>query len=46
MLTAFGQNMFFADGPTVSFHGFPYPTRMAVVRSGATPIIAEALRWI
>jgi hypothetical protein len=32
MLTAFGQNLYFADGPTVSFHGFPYPTRMAVVR--------------
>lgn len=32
MLTAFGQNLFFADGPTVLFHGFPYPTRMAVVR--------------
>lgn len=32
MLTAFGENCYFADGPTVSFHGFPYPTRMAVVR--------------
>ncbi len=32
MLTAFGQNLYFADGPAVSFHGFPYPTRMAVVR--------------
>jgi hypothetical protein len=32
MLTAFGQDLYFADGPAVSFHGFPYPTRMAVVR--------------
>lgn len=38
MLTAFGQDCYFVDGPAVSFHGFPYPTRMAVVRlsSGAT----------
>lgn len=38
MLTAFGPDIFFVDGPAVSFHGFPYPTRMAVVRlsSGAT----------
>lgn len=37
MLTAFGQDIFFIDGPAVSFHGFPYPTRMAIVRlsSGA-----------
>lgn len=32
MLTPFGQDIFFADGPTVSFYGFPYPTRMVVVR--------------
>lgn len=32
MLTSFGENIYFADGPTVSFYGFPYPTRMAVVR--------------
>jgi hypothetical protein len=38
MLTAFGQDLYFADGPAVSFYGFPYPTRMAVVRlsSGKT----------
>ncbi|MBU6488226.1 MAG: hypothetical protein KGQ57_10405 [Burkholderiales bacterium] len=32
MLTPFDQNIYFADGPAVSFHGFPYPTRMVVVR--------------
>ena len=38
MLTAFGQDLYFADGPAASFYGFPYPTRMAVVRlsSGKT----------
>lgn len=32
MLEAFGPSLYAADGPTVSFFGFPYPTRMAVVR--------------
>lgn len=32
MLASFGQNLYLADGPTVSFYGFPYPTRMALVR--------------
>jgi len=32
MLVPFGQDLYFADGPEVSFHGFPYPTRMAVAR--------------
>ncbi|MGH8138489.1 MAG: DUF4336 domain-containing protein [Steroidobacteraceae bacterium] len=32
MLVSFGHDLFCADGPTVSFFGFPYPTRMAVVR--------------
>ncbi|MDH4001536.1 MAG: DUF4336 domain-containing protein [Xanthomonadales bacterium] len=32
MLQEFGQSLYFADGPTVSFYGFPYPTRMAVIR--------------
>lgn len=32
MLMPFGKNIYYADGPTVSFFGFPYPTRMAVVR--------------
>ena len=32
MLVPFGQNLYHADGSTVSFFGFPYPTRMAVAR--------------
>lgn len=32
MLIPFGTNLYLADGPTVSFNGFPYPTRMAVAR--------------
>jgi len=28
----FGPSLYVADGPTVSFYGFPYPTRMAVAR--------------
>jgi hypothetical protein len=32
MLVPFGPNFYVADGPPVSFHGFPYPTRMAVAR--------------
>lgn len=32
MLEAFGPALFVAEGPTVSFYGFPYPTRMAVAR--------------
>ncbi|MBW2315670.1 MAG: DUF4336 domain-containing protein [Deltaproteobacteria bacterium] len=31
MLEAFGPSLWVADGPTVSFLTFPYPTRMAVV---------------
>jgi hypothetical protein len=40
MLTPFGQNLYIANGPTVSFHGFPYPTRMAVVR------LASGQAWV
>ncbi len=32
MLEEFGPSLYIAEGPTVSFYGFPYPTRMAVVR--------------
>ncbi len=32
MLEVFGPSLFLAEGPTVSFFGFPYPTRMAVAR--------------
>jgi hypothetical protein len=31
-LRQFGQEIWIADGPVVSFHGFAYPTRMAVIR--------------
>jgi hypothetical protein len=32
ILQPFGPSLYAADGPTVSFFGFPYPTRMAVAR--------------
>ncbi len=32
MLKEFGPSLYTADGPVVSFFGFPYPTRMAAVR--------------
>jgi hypothetical protein len=32
MLQEFGPSHFSAEGPTVCFFGFPYPTRMAVAR--------------
>ena len=32
MLVPFGEDLYLADGPDVSFFGFPYPTRMAVAR--------------
>ena len=31
-LQEIADEIWIADGPTVSFYGFPYPTRMAVVR--------------
>jgi hypothetical protein len=31
-LTPFGPDIWIADGPVVSFYGFPYPTRMVIVR--------------
>ena len=31
-LLQFGPEIWVADGPVTSFHGFPYPTRMAVIR--------------
>ena len=40
MLESFGPSIYYADGPTVSFYGFPYPTRMAVVR------LADGSAWI
>ncbi|HEX3835545.1 MAG TPA: DUF4336 domain-containing protein [Steroidobacteraceae bacterium] len=32
MLLSFGPDLYIADGPAVSFFGFPYPTRMAIAR--------------
>ena len=32
MLTPFGEELWTVEGPTVSFYGFPYPTRMAIAR--------------
>ncbi|MBS0248978.1 MAG: DUF4336 domain-containing protein [Proteobacteria bacterium] len=32
MLSQFGPDLYVAEGPTVSFFGAPYPTRMAVVK--------------
>jgi len=32
LLQEFGASLYSAEGPTVSFYGFPYPTRMAVAR--------------
>ncbi len=32
MLEEFGPSLYIADGPIVSFFGFPYPTRMAVAK--------------
>jgi hypothetical protein len=40
MLEEFGPSLYLADGPTVSFYGFPYPTRMAVAR------LSDGTAWI
>ena len=40
MLEEFGPSIYVADGPTVSFFGFPYPTRMALVR------LANGSAWV
>ena len=32
MLEEFGTSLYLADGPSVPFFGFPYPTRMALAR--------------
>ena len=32
MLREFGPGIWITDGPVVSFFGFPYPTRMAVIK--------------
>ena len=40
MLEEFGPSLYVAEGPTVSFYGFPYPTRMAVVR------LSDGSAWV
>jgi hypothetical protein len=40
MLQEFGQSLYIADGPTVSFYGFPYPTRMAVIQ------LSDGSAWV
>jgi hypothetical protein len=40
MLEEFGPSLYLADGPTVPFLGFPYPTRMAVAR------LADGSAWV
>ena len=40
MLTPFGPSLYVAEGPTVSFFGFPYPTRMAVAR------LSDGSAWV
>jgi hypothetical protein len=40
MLSEFGPRIYSADGPTVPFFGFPYPTRMAVVQ------LSEGSLWV
>ncbi len=39
-LRELGPSLFVADGPTVSFYGFPYPTRMAVAR------LSDGSAWV
>jgi hypothetical protein len=40
MLEPFGPSLYVADGPEVCFHGFPYPTRMAVAR------LSDGSAWV
>jgi len=40
MLEEIGSSLYVADGPIVSFYGFPYPTRMAVVR------LSDGSAWV
>ena len=40
VLEEFGPSIYTTDGPTVSFLGFPYPTRMCVVR------LADGNSWV
>jgi hypothetical protein len=40
MFNDFGPSIYMADGPVVSFYGFPYPTRMAVAR------LSDGSAWV
>jgi Domain of unknown function (DUF4336) len=40
MLEEFAPSLWTADGPVVSFYGFPYPTRMAIAR------LADGSAWV
>lgn len=40
MLKEFGPSLYMADGPAVSFYGFPYSTRMAVAR------LSDGSAWV
>jgi hypothetical protein len=40
MLETFGPRLYAADGPVVSFYGFPYPTRMAVAQ------LSDGSAWV
>jgi hypothetical protein len=40
MLEEFAPSLFLANGPTVPFFGFPYPTRMAVVK------LSDGSAWV
>jgi len=40
MFVEFAPSLYVADGPEVSFFGFPYPTRMAVVR------LSDGSTWV
>lgn len=40
MINEFGPSLYAIDGPTVSFFGFPYPTRMAVAR------LSDGSAWV
>ena len=40
MLEEFAPSLYLADGPVVSFYGFPYPTRMAVAK------LSDGSAWV
>jgi hypothetical protein len=40
VLNQFGPCLYVAEGPAVSFHGFPYPTRMAIAQ------LSDGAAWV